>query len=80
MGLKHGVEAREGFASTSKEHHACSGTIKAVSNPKEYLARFLVFLFDIRFHHLRERRIARLIALHNLVASLADSYYMIIFV
>ena len=54
--------------------------VKSVSHTEEHVARLLISLLDESFQSLAERFITRLIALHNLMASLADHNEMIVFV
>ena len=73
MATEHLVQPRERLACAGEEHHAAGGTVEAMGNAEEDLAGLVVFLFDIRLHHLGERGIARLVALHYLAAGLALS-------
>ena len=77
---KHSVDALECLAGLCKNHHACSWAVKSVSHTEEHVARLLISLLDESFQSLAERFITRLIALHNLMASLADHNEMIVFV
>lgn len=47
---------------------------------QENLTGLMVFVLDIRLDGLAQRRVTRLIALHDLVAGLVDGYDMIVFV
>ena len=80
MATEHLVQPRERLARAGEEHHAAGGTVEAMGNAKEDLAGLVVFLFNISLHHLGERCIARLVALHYLAAGLVDGNDMIIFV
>ena len=51
-----------------------------MGDAEEHLAGLLVPLLDIGLDGLGERRIARLIALDDLVAGLVDGYDMVVFV
>jgi hypothetical protein len=51
-----------------------------MGDAEEHLAGLIVPLLDIGLDGLGERRIARLIALDDLVAGLVDGYDMVVFV
>jgi hypothetical protein len=51
-----------------------------MSHPEEDVTGFLVALLEESFESFRQRFIARLVALHNLVAVLVDNQQVIIFV
>ena len=80
MAFEHIVQTRKSFGRTGKEHHSARRTVQAVCHAQKYLSGFVILLFDICLNGLRERYIAGLVALHNLVASLIDGYNMVVFV
>ena len=51
-----------------------------MDHTEEHFARLGVFLLDVGFHHVGQRHVARLVALHNLTARLVDDDDMVIFV
>ena len=78
--LEHGIKTGKGFGGTGKEHYSTRRSIQTMGHAKEHLTGLVILVLYIRLHRLAQRRVARLIALHNLVAGLVDGNNMIIFV
>ena len=78
--LEHVIQTCERFARSGKEHYSTRRTVEPMRHAQEHLAGLVVFILDIGFHRLTQRRITRLIPLHDLIAGLIDSNNMIIFV
>jgi len=80
VGFEHLIEAREGFGSTGKEHHPTRRTIEPMRDTEEDFTGFVVLGLDVLLHRFAQRRIPRLVSLHDLVAGLIDSDNMVVFV
>ena len=80
MGFEHLVEARERLASTGKEYYSTRRPVQTVRYPQKDLAGLVVLGLDVGFDGLAQRRVTRLITLHNFVAGLVDGNNMVVFV
>ena len=74
------IHTRQSLAGLGKDDGARDRSIEAMHNADEHVARLGVFLSDPLPQLIRQRGIARLIALHDLVARLADGDQVIVFV
>ena len=77
---KERIHTRQSLAGLGKDDGARDRSIEAMHNADEHVARLSVFLSDPLPQLIRQRGIARLIALHDLVARLADGDQVIVFV
>ena len=77
---KEGIQAGQSLAGTRKKYDTTNGAIQTMDNTKEDVTRLLVTSLQVVLHDIRERRVARLVALHNLAAGLVDYYDVVVFV
>ena len=77
---KHLVQAREGLARLGENHDPAHRTIQTVRDTDKDIPGLAILLLQPYLQHLRERLIARLVALHDLTAGLIYRYNMIILV
>ena len=77
---KHTVESFERLASLSEKDHPSGGAVQSVSDTQKDIARLGIALLDQALQRLRQWFVARLVTLHNLVAGLADSDDVVVFV
>ena len=77
---EHPVEAFEGLGGAGEDHQSRHRSVYAVYDPAEHVARFIILLFKIVLHHLGERAVARLVALHYFPCPFVDHNDMIVFV
>ena len=77
---KHIVQSRQCLARLGKHYQPAHRTVEPMSYSHKDITRLIIFLFQPRFQHLAQRSISRLIALHNLRATLIDNNQMIVFV
>ena len=74
---KHLVQAREGLARLGENHDPAHRTIQTVRDTDKDVTGLAILLLQPCLQHLRERLIARLVALHDLTAGLIYRYNMI---
>ena len=77
---KHLVQARKGLARLGENHDPAHRTIQTVRDTDKDIPGLAILLLQPYLQHLRERLIARLVALHDLTAGLIYRYNMIILV
>lgn len=77
---EHPVEAFECLGCAGEDHQSRHRSVYAVYDPAEHVARFIILLFKIVLHHLGERAVARLVALHYFPGPFVDHNDMIVFV
>ena len=77
---EHLIQSGQCLARFGKHHQSADGTIQAVGHPNENIARLIIFLFQVLFHHLRQRSITGLVSLNDFRRSLIDYNNMIILV
>ena len=78
--LEHLIEACERLAGPCEKHYSARRAVQTMRHAEKHLARLVVLDFDIRLDGLAQRCVARLVALHDLVAGLIDSNDMVVFV
>ena len=77
---EHFVEPGQSLAGTGKDHQSAHGTVQTVHHAEEHVPRLVVLLFDVFLHHLRQRLVAGLVALHNLRTAFVDDDEVVVFV
>ena len=80
MCLEHSVEPRQSLACSGKEHYPARRSVQTMRHTEKDLAGLVVLLLDIGLDHFTQRRVARLVALHNLIAGLVDGNNMVVLV
>ena len=71
--------AAQGLACLGKDDSAADRSVDAMYQTREYVARFVVSFFDIRFHVIEKTNIASLVALDYLGRQFVDNNEMIVF-
>ena len=77
--LEHLVEASQHLAGACHQHNAAGRTVNPVGEAQEHIPRLVVFLLDIGFHLVGQRRVAGLVDHDNLAALLVDGNQVVIF-
>ena len=77
---EHFVESGECLGCSCEDDESGDWSVEPVADAEEDLSRFLVFLLDILLDQVGQRRVACLIALHNLAALLCDDDDVVVLV
>ena len=77
---EHVVESRQRLRRAGKYHQSAHGPVEPVHHSEKHVPRLGIRLFDVFLHGVRQRFVARLVALYNLAAALADDDYVVVFV
>ena len=77
---KHPVQSAQRLRRAGKDHQSAHGPVEPVHHAQEHVARLLVLLLQIVLHQLRQRPVARLVALHYFAALLGDDDDMVVLV
>ena len=78
--FEHLVKTGEGFAGSGKEYYSTRWAIQTMGNTEKDLTGLVVLVLDVGLDDLAQRCVARLIALHDLVAGLINGNNMVVFV
>ena len=77
---EHLIQSGQCLARFGEHHQPADGTVQAVGHSNENISRLIIFLFQVLFHHLRQRSITGLVSLNDFRRSLIDYNNMIILV